>query len=148
MFGILAKFFRFSGRENGNSAGYQLLGQAGLNDYDKYSKSFYYNLIANSYADTNKEEVYRKALNEWNLNLDSYEQLFNIYKAEKRSSSEWREFAKEIINVYTYYPMAMTDLLRIIEPYLNKSDVVEIDILKTEALNKAANATEANVLQS
>lgn len=133
---------------NGNSAGYQLLGQAGLNDYDKYSKSFYYNLIANSYADTNKEEVYRKALNEWNLNLDSYEQLFNIYKAEKRSSSEWREFAKEIINVYTYYPMAMTDLLRIIEPYLNKSDVVEIDILKTEALNKAANATEANVLQS
>ena len=30
---------------NGNSAGYQLLGQAGLNDYDKYSKSFYYNLI-------------------------------------------------------------------------------------------------------
>lgn len=133
---------------NGNSAGYHLLGQAGLNDYDKYSKSFYYNLIANSYADGNKEEVYRKALNEWNLNLDSYEQLFNIYKEDNRSSKEWKKFAEEIVNVYTYYPMAMTDLLRIIEPYLNNDDVVDVDILKTNALNKAVKATEDDVLQS
>ena len=44
--------------------------------------------------------------------------------------------------------MAMTDLLRVINPYLNREDTIEVDILKTEALNKALNATDDEVLQS
>ena len=50
------------------------MGQAALNDYDHYNKSFYYNLIANSYGESNrKEDTYRKALEAFKLNLDSYE---------------------------------------------------------------------------
>ena len=30
----------------GNNGGYQLLGQAALNNYEAYQKSLYYNLIA------------------------------------------------------------------------------------------------------
>lgn len=44
--------------------------------------------------------------------------------------------------------MAMTDLLRVINPYLNREDALEVDMLKTEALNKALNATDGEVLQS
>lgn len=53
-----------------------------------------------------------------------------------------------MISTYTYYPMAMTDLLRVINPYLNREDTLEVDMLKTEALNKALNATDDEVLQS
>lgn len=133
----------------GNNGGYQLLGQAALNDYDHYNKSFYYNLIANSYGESNrKEDTYRKALEAFKLNLDSYEQLIGIYKEQQRTSAEWRALAEQIVDTYTYYPMAMTDLLRVIEPYLGNDDVIEIDMLKTEALNKAVKATDKEVLQS
>ena len=110
---------------------------------------FYYNLIANSYGESNrKEDTYRKALEAFKLNLDSYEQLIGIYKEQQRTSAEWRALAEQIVDTYTYYPMAMTDLLRVIEPYLGNDDVIEIDMLKTEALNKAVKATDKEVLQS
>lgn len=133
----------------GNNAGYQLLGQAALNDYKNYQDSFYYNLIANSYQDlTKKEEIYNKSLEKLDINLDSYDNLINVYKKqENKTSADWKELAKKIIDAYTYYPMAMVDLLKVIEPYLNNGDTVEIDILKTYALNKAKEATDKESLQ-
>ena len=135
----------------GNNGGYQLLGQAALNNYEAYQKSLYYNLIANSYESaTQKEEVYNKALEVLDINLDSFEAILNLYKqkGDQVTSANWLEFAKRVISTYTYYPMAMTDLLRVINPYLNREDTIEVDILKTEALNKALNATDNEVLQS
>lgn len=133
----------------GNSAGYLLLGQAALNDYENYQDSFYFNLIANSYQDlSKKEETYNKSLEKLDINLDSYDNLINVYKKdENKTSADWKELAKKIIDVYTYYPMAMVDLLKIIEPYLNNEDTVEIDILKTSALKKATKATDKESLQ-
>lgn len=137
-----------NGNQRGNNAGYQLLGQAALNDYEKYSKSFYYNLIANSYADVNeKEKIYNEALKAFRLNLDSFDGLLNTYKELRKPSAEWKVLAKKVIDTYTYYPMAMVDLLKVIESNLDENDVVEIDILKTAALNKALQATEENCLQ-
>ena len=135
----------------GNNGGYQLLGQAALNNYEAYQKSLYYNLIANSYESaTQKEEVYNKALEVLDINLDSFEAILNLYKqkGDQVTSANWLEFAKRVISTYTYYPMAMTDLLRVINPYLNREDTIEVDMLKTEALNKALNATDNEVLQS
>lgn len=135
----------------GNNGGYQLLGQAALNNYEAYQKSLYYNLIANSYESTEKkEETYNKALDVLDINLDSFEAILNLYKqkGDQITSADWLELAKRVISTYTYYPMAMTDLLRVITPYLNKEDTVEVDMLKTEALNKALNATDDEVLQS
>lgn len=135
----------------GNNGGYQLLGQAALNNYEAYQKSLYYNLIANSYESaTIKEEVYNKALEVLDINLDSFEAILNLYKqkGDQVTSANWLEFAKRVISTYTYYPMAMTDLLRVINPYLNREDTLEVDMLKTEALNKALNATDDEVLQS
>lgn len=138
-----------SGSIAGNNSGYLLLGQAALNDYENYQKSFYYNLIANSYQDLGKkEEIYNKSLEELDINLDSYDNLINIYKMqENKTSADWKELAKKIIDTYTYYPMAMVDLLKVIEPYLNNEDTVEVDILKTTALNKATKATDKESIQ-
>lgn len=135
----------------GNNGGYQLLGQAALNNYEAYQKSLYYNLIANSYeSSVKKEETYNKALEALDINLDSFEAILNLYKqkGDQITSADWLKLAKRVISTYTYYPMAMTDLLRVINPYLNKEDTVEVDMLKTEALNKALNATDDEVLQS
>ena len=108
-------------------------------------------MIANSYESaTQKEEVYNKALEVLDINLDSFEAILNLYKqkGDQVTSANWLEFAKRVISTYTYYPMAMTDLLRVINPYLNREDTLEVDMLKTEALNKALNATDDEVLQS
>ena len=85
--------------------------------YEAYQKSLYYNLIANSYeSGTQKEEVYNKALEVLDINLDSFEAILNLYKqkGDKVTSANWLEFAKRVISTYTYYPMAMTDLLILI----------------------------------
>lgn len=133
----------------GNNAGYQLLGQAALNDYKNYQESFYYNLIANSYSNLKKkEEIYNKSLEKLNINLDTYENLINNYKQQgNKTSEDWKILSKKIINSYTYYPMAMVDLLKLIEPYMDNDDIIEIDMLKTEALNNATKATNKETLQ-
>lgn len=41
----------------------------------------------------------------------------------------------------------MVDLLNLIYPYLSQEDTITIDILKTEALNNALNATNKESLQ-
>ncbi len=136
--------------KTGNNVGYQLLGQAALNEYDKYLESYFYYLIANSYSDLKvKEEIYNKSLSKLNINLDDYDKLIAVYKEQgNKSSLEWRALAEKIIDIYTYYPMAMVDLLKLIEPNLDKNDTLEIDILKTDALKKATKATNAESLQS
>lgn len=146
------KFFadkNINGSKAGNNSGYLLLGQAALNDYEKCQKSFYYNLIANSYTDLKaKEDIYNKSLEEMNINLDTYDYLINLYKEQgNKTSSDWKELAIKIIDAYTYYPMAMVDLLKVIAPYLNNNDTVEVDMLKTEALYKATKATSQESLQ-
>lgn len=131
-----------------NNSSYLLLAQGALNDYENYKKSFYYNLISNSYSDYKiKEKILEKSLECLNINLDTYEDLINLYKTENKTTEEWKELANKIIQTYTYYPIAMVDLLNLIYPYLSQEDTITIDILKTEALNNALNATNKESLQ-
>ena len=124
------------------------MAQGALNDYENYKKSFYYNLISNSYSDYKiKEKILEKSLECLNINLDTYEDLINLYKTENKTTEEWKELANKIIQTYTYYPIAMVDLLNLIYPYLSQEDTITIDILKTEALNNALNATNKESLQ-
>ncbi len=133
---------------HGNSAGYLVLAQANLNDYDHYKESLYYNLLANSYEDTRmKVEVYKKALEVENLNLDSYDYLIQNYKILNKTSEEWHQLAEKIITSYTYYPNAMYDLLKLIKPYLNDVDKLDINLKEHDALLLASKATANETLQ-
>lgn len=72
-----------------NNSSYLLLAQGALNDYEDYKKSFYYNLISNSYSDYKiKEEILEKSLECLNINLDTYEDLINLYKTENKTTEE------------------------------------------------------------
>ncbi len=133
---------------HGNSAGYLVLAQANLNDYSNYKKSLYYNLIANSYEDEDtKVDTYKKALEIEKLNLDSYDYLIQNYKLLNKSSEEWHTLAQDIIEAYTYYPNAMHDLLKLIKPYLNNVDQLDIDLKENNALELATKATNNEILQ-
>ncbi len=136
---------------NGNSAGYNggyvYLEQENLNKYDVYKNSVYLNLLANSYSDnTKREAVLNEAIKVNNINLDSYDNLINLYKSSNASSDDWYKLALKVIDNYTYYPMALSDLLEVINPYLVGVNKIEIDNKRIEALNKATVANDQNVL--
>lgn len=131
----------------GNSGGYVYLAQDNLNNYDKYKKSLYINLLANSYSDnTTKVNTYKKAIDQMNINLDSYDYLIKTYKEmDSITTEDWYQLALNIIDNYTYYPMAMNDMLKVIKPYLKNEKRVDIDNKEYQALESASKATTANV---
>lgn len=134
----------------GNSTAYILLGQANLNNPEAYEKSLYLNLVANSYSDANRKvEIYKQALSENNLNLESYESLINAYKSLDVSDDEWMELVSDLIDVYTYYPNAMYDLIvKLILPEIEDgTDKAEVNLKIKEALDRAYVATADDVLQ-
>ena len=136
---------------NKNNASYIVLAQGALNKYENYKKSLFYNLIANSYKNgsAEREEAYNKALQALNINLDSYDGLIDSYKASgNKTSQQWTDLAKRIIKAYTYYPLPMVEALdRIIPNITDKVNLVEINTLKTNALNSAKDATGMQSLQ-
>ncbi len=137
------------GSKGGTSLGYLYLAQANLNNYDKYKKSLYYNLIANSYEDNNKKiETYFKALEVNDTNLDSYDYIIKLYKAmsDKNAggtitSDDWYDLALKVTDGYKYYPVAMYDLLNVIRPYLEGEKKLDIDRIEKENLNAAVNVS-------
>ena len=63
------------------------------------------------------------------------------------TSSDWYALANKIIEAYTYYPVAMFDLLKVIRPYLEGSEKLHIDRLEKDALEKATKATANETIQ-
>ena len=136
-----------TGNAAGNSGAYIYLAQDNLNNYDKYKKSLYLNLLANSYSDNNtKVSIYNNSLNEMNINLDTYDYLIKTYKQmDSITGDDWYNLSLKIIDNYTYYPMAMNDLLKVIKPYLENEKRLDIDNKEYKALVKASKATSSNV---
>lgn len=127
---------------------YILLGQAALNQYEEYQKSFYYGLLANSITDEKQKiDLYQKSLEVLNINLDSYDSLITLYKREQVTSKVWKDLAPQVIDAYTYYPGVMVDVLGLITPYLDQTDTVTIDTAKTIALKKATQTDSTVSLQ-
>lgn len=142
------KPFSTKASDSSYNAAYTLLAQAAL-DSGKFEESNAYNLAANSMT-SSKDIIaaYEKALDVLSINLDSFEGLINEYtKDESTTSAQWNKLAEKVIEAYTYYPYALVDLLKVITPYLEGSDIVNIDMLKTQALEKATKATSQDVYQ-
>ncbi len=145
-----------SGSKGATSSGYLYLAQENLNNYEKYKKSVYYNLVANSYTDNNKKlETYLESLKVNDINLDTYDYIISIYKnmsvkneGGTITSADWFDLAGKIIDAYDYNPVAMYDLLAVIRPYLEGNDRLEVDRLEKETLKAATNATQADNLHA
>ncbi len=135
--------------KGGTSLGYLYLAQANLNNYSKYKKSLYYNLIANSYDDNNKKiETYFNALEVNDINLDSFDYIIKLYKqmSDKNpggtiTSNDWYQLALKVTESYKYYPVAMYDLLQVIRPYLEGEEKLDIDVIEKRNLTAAVNVS-------
>lgn len=133
-----------------NNTTYILLAQAALNDYDNYLNSMFYELLSHSYAQDSSihQEALWGSLDQLDFNLDAMYGLIKAYDAASASEVDWSALAKRVIDTYTYYPSVMVDLLDLIDPYISIAELkAEIDILKTNALNAAANADASVSLQ-
>lgn len=140
-----------SGAKGGTSSGYVILAQANLNDYENYTKSVWYNLLANSYTDNqDKLKVYNKSLEIQPLNLDTYDNLINLYIAmgDDATNANWVELANEIIDNYTYFPPASYDLIKVVSPHISDlQDRLVTDQKLLDSLQRANNATDRDTLQ-
>ena len=127
-----------------NSGAYIYLAQDNLNNYSKYKKSLYLNLLANSYSNANiKINIYNKSIEENSINLDTYDYLIKEYKNNNATPDDWYKLSLKIINNYTYYPMAMNDLLKLTKPFLVNEKNLDIDTKENNALIKASNANSS-----
>ncbi len=132
-----------------NSSTYILLAQGALNQYGQWQKSLYLNMLADAYdSPEEKLSVYRASLDALDLNLDTYLDIIALYQeqGDAITPETWLSLAMEIIDAYTYYPVAMVDLVNAIEPYCGNYGTNLISA-KTKALEKARVATEAESLQ-
>lgn len=140
-----------SGAKGGTSSGYVILAQANLNDYENYTKSVWYNLLANSYTNNqDKLKVYNKSLEIQPLNLDTYDNLINLYIAmgDDATNANWVELANKIIDNYTYFPPASYDLIKVVSPHISDlQDRLVTDQKLLDSLKRANNATDRDSLQ-
>lgn len=133
------------------SVSYILLAQKALDDYDNLIQAQYYNYIADVYKnDAEKQiEIYNKALEIQNYNLDSLVGLINSYKENgNKTSADYLKLSQRIADGLAYFPLPFIDVMKLIEPNItNDSDKVIFDMLKTKTLKNATVATEKDTVQ-
>ncbi|MGC5816101.1 NPCBM/NEW2 domain-containing protein [Clostridium perfringens] len=133
------------------SVSYILLAQKALDDYNNLIKAEYYNYLADVYKNDEEKqiEIYNKALEVQNYNLDSLVGLINAYKqARNKTSDDYLNLAQRVADGLTFFPLPFIDVMKLIEPNItNDSDKVIFDMLKTKTLKRATIATENDVVQ-
>ena len=132
------------------SASYIVLTQNVLDNYDKYQMATKLNILADIYKDNkeNREIVLNKALEVQSNNLDSMYNLIQAYKADStKTSDDYMELAREVVENFKYYPLPMVDLLNQIQPKIESSKLPLFDLIKTNGLKDGTVATSDKVKQ-
>ena len=131
---------------------YLLLSQSAINDFENYQKSQELIMLANSYNGNlmKQEEIYRKALEVQNINLDGWLGLINVYKANNsKNDNDYYNLARDVVNNLRYYPLPMCDMLKLISDEIKtqeyKSSFV---IIKNNALKKVLLTNETQNVQA
>ncbi len=135
-----------------NKGSYILLSQAAIDDYDNYVKARENVMLAQIYANDNPkaEAAYRKALSIQPIHLDAWAGVVNIYINDTTKTEEdLYNLAVELTNNLKYYPLPMTDLLKLINGKITSNAYkVKFNLLETKTLKEAAAATDAQAVQS
>ena len=134
----------------GYAASYILLSQAVLNDYAKYVQAEKKVMMARVYENDylKQKEYYEEALKIQNINFDAWLGLINTYLNDSKTTSlDLLKLVQRISTDLRYYPLPMYEALQLIEPRLKSSDHAVYITLLNNALEKASEATDADVLQ-
>lgn len=135
----------------GWNANYILLAQAAQNEYETYEKAEEILMLANVYPTDNQklETIYRKALETEALNFDAWLGLIEVYEKDTaKTEQDYYNLAQEIVQVYTYYPYPMNDLLNLIKPHITSLEYdTMFTLLRNKALTTASKATQKESVQ-
>lgn len=130
---------------------YVLLAQHALNDYAKLEKAMLYNYLADVYkSEPEKQiEIYNKALEIQNYNLDSLVGLIDAYKADSNmTSADYLQLANRVAEGLVYFPLPFNDVMNMLSSNITTSeDRIAYDALKSGTLDKALKATEKDTEQ-
>lgn len=124
--------------------------QTAWDHYEEYKQAEEYVMLAKFCQDdfAKSKEYYRKALEAEKLNFDAWVGLIDLYAANGCSDADFVSLADEIAEVFTYYPLPMDNLLTYIGNHLtSEGNAFHMYSIRTSALNKAKNATAADVRQ-
>lgn len=125
-----------------------LLAQDTLDDWDYYVKSFLLRILADASADDNKMTAIDAAIRQQPINLDATVTKINLLAKNKATAQEWIDLAKQVAERYTYYPLPMHSLMKLIEQKGGNEVIATVETIRIEALNAATSATESNVDQA
>ena len=130
---------------------YVLLAQHALNDYANLEKAMLYNYLADVYeGEPDKQiEIYNKALEIQNFNLDSLVGLIDAYKADGgKTSAEYLALANRVAEGLAYFPLPFSDVMNLLNSNITTSeDRIAYDALKSATLDRALQATENDTEQ-
>ena len=125
-----------------------LLAQDALDDWDHYVKSFLLRALADASADKDKMTAIDAAIQQQPINLDATVAKINLLAKNKATAQEWIDLAKQVAERYTYYPLPMHSLMKLIEQKGSNDVIATVETIRIEALNAATSATESNVNQA
>ena len=130
---------------------YVLLAQHALNDYANLEKAMLYNYLADVYkGEPDKQiEIYNKALEIQNFNLDSLVGLIDAYKAAGgKTSADYLALANRVAEALAYFPLPFHDVMNLLKGNITTSeDRIVYDALKSATLDRALQATENDTEQ-
>ena len=133
------------------SASYITLIQNVLDNYEDYQMATKLNILADIYRSkqVNREYILNKALDIQPNNLDVMYNLIQAYKEnEDKTSDNYLELARQVVENFKYYPLAMVDLLAQIQSNIDETQLPLFDLIRTNALEEASVAKDTDVKQS
>lgn len=131
---------------------YILLSQAAINDFESYENSQELVMLANSYYGdlVKQEEIYLRALEVQDINLDAWLGLINTYKANGgKTANDYFDLAKRVTESLKFYPLPMYDLLNLISNEVGAKEYkASFVMLQSKILNQATKTSESQNIQS
>ena len=126
---------------------YMLLAQEALNDYENLEKAEELVMLADVYKGdlTKQEEIYKKALEIQNINVDAWLGLINLYnQSETKTQDEYFDLAEKLAEDLKYFPLPMQQLTNLIKPKLttmgneeqNVQNLYKFTLLQTRILTE------------
>ncbi len=128
---------------------YIILIQDAFNDFENYEDAMMILLTTDLYKEdyATLESIYRKALKEQSFHLDAWKGLVDTYNENKaKTGKDYLELAEEIVENMKNYPLAMNDLLKLIESHILDIDKIQYNNLVKDALQEVSN--EASTLKT
>lgn len=126
-------------------------GQYAQNHVEEYNKAVETLLLLDIYPNNTKkqEEIYRKALEYEEINMDAWYGLIQLYKNKDNTTDrEYYDLAKELMNSLKNFPLPMMDLLNLFKNEITEPEYqVKYTLLEKSILEEATKVTDSTVGQ-